>query len=946
MGSGFEEVLNLDETDLSRYSTADDPKTPNEVISMGKERDMLHLKSDDGKPWYRPSTLDQLSQLQRDLVDFDIFAGGTGFYRPPSHLIPIVQVSGIPDLKRVSWSQKEMRIGACVTLSHLKNSIASKMLPNTGKEARYLLEALQKSLDKLGSPQVRNAATVGGSIIWGVSCPDSDLIPIYLATGSRVKILLKDGSATVWKVNDLLEKRLPKKAMIEELILPLPSEGVITAFYRRGKRKEFCLPVANACIQALVEDGIVVDASVAFGGATPDVPGSKKPVPRLETELMAALKGKKINEIDRNWLRTAVSKSGARQGPNREGEIYNEEQFASFLSNFFHGNLLKDAEGIKPGTRSSVLSYQKPDDKQPYWDPVTRPVPNLWAAEQACGTAIYVDDIAPTANEIQLVLVQSVKAHAKVSSMDFSEAIKVEGVIGVVSREDISKERNVWGLIVKDEPVFAGEEVTHFGQVIAAIACETLKAGRMARKLVKIEYEDLPTILSIQEARENESFLGQLEMKRNQIQGAAATGSVKTVKGSVHLGGQDHYYMETHGALVVPSGEKDEMTVYCTTQEPMPVQGMVSHVLGIARHKITVKAKRTGGAFGGKERMQVALIAAVAARKFQRPARLILIRREDMAITGHKHELQAEYEADYDDACGRLLRVQMRLFANGGNSTDLSMVWSLILLARADGGYTFHNFDGEATACSTNTVSNTAFRGFGGPEGAIVAETILDHIAHETGMDPIELREAHLTKDGDKMYFGGPNEAFKGVTLRQCWDECKKRSNYEERRKAVDEFNRQVGPVKRGLALVPMKFPVTMGVKSVQQGAALIRVYLDGSVLVSHGGSEMGQGLNTKMMQVASRALGIPLEKIHILETSTDTVPNASPTGGSCGADLNGPAIIDACSSIKKRLEPYLEKGLSWDEAVSTAHGDRVNLSAVGFFGTSGVSFAWDPGEI
>ena len=693
----------------------------------------------------------------------------------------------------------------------------------------------------------------------------------------------------------------------------------------------FDLSLANGCIFVKKDaSGVLSEARVALGGKETTFhtePVAKPEMPALATNLMEYLNGKSLTDIRDEELNRAALKDIS-VDPNSP-ENYSSVRQSAVLYNvmkFFLTIEMRNEPPSQPESRSAVRIYQAVRPDQPDHDAIERPLPNMWADEQACGTATYVDDIPTIRGELQIVLVQSNMAHAKVTKFDESKALMAEGVIDIICAKDLPG-KNLWGLILKDEPVFATEHVDYFGQIMAAIVCENKMLGEKARDLIQIEYKDLGPVLSLKDAQGKGQVLqGVQVLKRNQLGEAATKAKVGNISGSVTLSGQDHFYMEPHSVLVVPQTEKEELVIYHSTQEPCNVQNQIAHTLGLKRHKIIVKCKRIGGGFGGKERMHNALIAALAARKVRKPIRLIFSRQEDMAVTGHKHETKVDYNVDFDED-GRILRSDFKALVNAGASTDLSVIWTQLFLMRMAGGYTLKNFHGEGSACKTNTPSNTAFRGFGAPEGSIIIENVMEHVAQVLDKDPNAVKELNLAKTGDRSHYG--SAVFTECNIQACWDDCKRRSRYDHVRAEIEKFNRDSPVVKRGVSMTPMKFPVTLGAKTFNQGAALVNIYADGSVYVSHGGVEMGQGLNTKMIQVTSRALGIPTELIHIVETSSEIVPNASPTGGSVGSDFNGAAIINACSKLNRRLEPYKGQS-SWENVVMAAYSARVNLSATG----------------
>lgn len=372
---------------------------------------------------------------------------------------------------------------------------------------------------------------------------------------------------------------------------------------------------------------------------------------------------------------------------------------------------------------------------------------------------------------------------------------------------------------------------------------------------------------------------------------------------------------------------------------------MLGHVLGIHQNKINVKVKRLGGGFGGKESkaMNVAIPLALAAVKLNRPIRCMLDRDEDMVMTGGRHPFYFKYKVAFDNS-GKILAVEIKMYNNCGYSRDLSAAVLDRAITHFENAFFIPNFRVEGFMCKTNLPSNTAFRGFGGPQGMFVAECMIRNIADYLNKSPVELTELNLYQEGQLTPY---NQKLIDCTLTKCWKQCLQSSNYFEKRKEVERFNRENKYRKRGLSIVPTKFGVAFSIPFLNQAGALVLIYTDGSVLLSHGGIEMGQGLYTKMIQVASRCLGIPIEKIHISETSTDKVPNTSPTAASCGSDLNGMAVLKACKTIKDRLQPIIAdnpKG-TWEDWIKTAYLKRISLSATGYYATPGIGYNWETGE-
>ncbi|CAG0901568.1 unnamed protein product, partial [Darwinula stevensoni] len=580
---------------------------------------------------------------------------------------------------------------------------------------------------------------------------------------------------------------------------------------------------------------------------------------------------------------------------------------------------------------------------QPKWDAVGRPMVAKSAYHQATGEAQYVDDIPRRDNEAHLVLVYSCRSHAKLVHVDPNPALDIKGVIGWVGEEDLPGERNLFGE-TSDEFVFRRDKVTSDGQVIGGILAETREIAKIAAKAVRVEYEDLqPRIITIEEAIKEQEFFWEDWTEIGNVDEALSQ-APHVLEGQVRVGGQEHFYLEPQSCIVTPLQEHDEFLIYASTQEPSYAQEAVAEALGIQYNRVTCKVKRIGGGFGGKETRSVihAIPAAVAARKFGRSVRCVLDRDADMTSTGGRNPFLGRYKVGFTPD-GRVLALDVTMYANAGYSLDLSQYVMIKAMCGATNAYRIPNVRVRGYVCKTNISSNTAFRGFGSPQAMMICEQWMQDVAELLRLDPVMVREKNLFKEGDQTL---QTNILTHCTVRRCWEECLKNSDFFYRRGLVQKFNRENQWKKRGLAMIPTAYGISFGIRFLNQGGALVHIYTDGSVLLNHGGVEMGQGLHTKMIQVASRALGLPVSYFHTIETSTDTVPNTSPTAASMGSDLNGPAIIEACETLKQRLEPFMRenpKG-SWEDWVKAAYFNRVSLSATGYCRTAGGS-NWKQGD-
>ncbi|CAN0411520.1 unnamed protein product [Pylaiella littoralis] len=559
-------------------------------------------------------------------------------------------------------------------------------------------------------------------------------------------------------------------------------------------------------------------------------------------------------------------------------------------------------------------------------------VPHKSADLQVTGEAVYTDDMPSPAGTLFAGLVLSTKPHAKLVGVDPSPALDMEGVVRFVGAGDVAPERNGIGAVVMDEQVFAVDEVHCVGQVIGAVLAESAAVAGKAAKLVVIAYEDLPTVMTIEDAiAEDSYFKDRHAIVSGDVEGALSAADV-VAEGELTIGGQEHFYLETNASLVVP-GEAGSMEIFASTQNPTKTQDFCASVCGLDKNKVVCRTKRMGGGFGGKETRSVFLscVAALAAHVTQRPVRASLDRDVDMQITGHRHAFLAKYKIGANKD-GTLVAMDATLYNNGGCSLDLSSSVMDRALFHIDNCYRWPALRVKGLVCKTNQASHTAFRGFGGPQGMLVTETMMDHLASSLDMDPSQLRARNLYKPGEPTHFGQPLEAW---NVPDAWSDMERWANIGRRRKEVDDFNAANRYRKRGLSVIPTKFGICFTAGFLNQGGALVHVYLDGTVLVSHGGTEMGQGLHTKVCQVVANEFGIDVEKVHISETATDRVPNSSPTAASMSTDLYGMAALDACEQITERLKPVvagLPEGSPFSTVVTAAYFQRVNLSAQGFY--------------
>jgi xanthine dehydrogenase large subunit len=589
------------------------------------------------------------------------------------------------------------------------------------------------------------------------------------------------------------------------------------------------------------------------------------------------------------------------------------------------------------------------------------------AARHVSGEAVYIDDIAAPAGLLHAYLGLSRIAHGKLISLDLDAVRAAPGVLSVLTAADIPGVNDISSTHRHDEPVFATDTILHHGQPLFAIVAETREAARQAVALAKAVYNEAKPLLDVASARAagGAHVTDPLKLERGDVAGALAA-SPRRLKGSIEIGGQDHFYLESQIALAIP-GEEEDMQVFSSTQHPSEVQHMVAQVLGVGSHAVTVEVRRMGGGFGGKETQSnlFACVAALAARELKRPVKLRPDRDDDMVITGKRHDFVCDYEIGFDDE-GRIHAVDAVYAARCGWNADLSGPVTDRALFHMDNCYFYPAVRARSEPLRTHTVSNTAFRGFGGPQGMVGAERFIEEVAFATGLDPLEVRKRNL-------YGGNPSREGLGRDVTpyhqrvedniagEVIERLERSSDYRARQAAIREANAGSPIVKRGIALTPVKFGISFTATWYNQAGALVHVYTDGTVALNHGGTEMGQGLYIKVAQVVAQAFGIGLDQIKITATTTGKVPNTSATAASSGSDLNGMAALDACETIKARLTAFAAAKWSVDpadiaflpgrvrigaqevrfpELVAAAYMGRVQLSATGFYATPKIH--WD----
>jgi len=585
------------------------------------------------------------------------------------------------------------------------------------------------------------------------------------------------------------------------------------------------------------------------------------------------------------------------------------------------------------------------------------------APKHVTGQAVYIDDMPNLPGTQHAWIATSRHAHARIKRIDTSKAADYPGVSAVITAADIPGHNDI-APILSDEPVLAEDVVEYIGHPVAAVAADTMDRARAAAALIEVEYELLEPVLSIGEALEKEFYVAKpMIMRRGDAEAALAT-TPNRVQGEVSCGGQDHFYLESHIALAVP-GEDRDMVIYSSTQHPTEVQHGVSHVLGVPSNAVTVELRRMGGGFGGKESQPtiIAAIAAVLAGIAGKPVKLRLTRDEDMTVTGKRHDFLFRYDVGFDEA-GVIEAIDMMQAARGGNVADHTTGVLARALCHADNCYFIPNVLYRGYPCKTHTVSNTAFRGYGGPQGMIAIEEIIERIARHLGLDVDTVRRRNYYGIGERDTTPYGQQVTDNI-ITDIVDRLERVVDMAAWRAEVDAWNDRNPIVKKGLALMPIKFGISFNAPSLNQAGALVHVYTDGSVNLNHGGTEMGQGLYTKVAQVVAETFQIDIDNIKISATTTAKVPNTSATAASSGSDLNGMAALNAATTIKDRMTDVAaehfdvaadeirfadnrvyagNQSVSFGELAELTWRARVSLSATGYYRTPDIH--WDPATL
>uniref|UniRef100_A0AAZ3QFJ1 xanthine dehydrogenase n=1 Tax=Oncorhynchus tshawytscha TaxID=74940 RepID=A0AAZ3QFJ1_ONCTS len=895
---------------------------PPELMIMGKKRACGSLCfQGDRLKLISPVDLTNLLELKTEYPEAPVVVGNTT-------IGPNMQVKGVHHPLTIYagrlfviyllcvYVHAGVSMGAVCTLSSLKDEMERAVREMEAERTRGY-QALLQTLRCLAGKQIRNMATIGGNIL--SANPKYDLNSVLAALDCTLQVMSKENGTRAITLNEELFTGFGKTALRPDEVLlsidiPYSKPWEFVSAFRQAQRREFAFSIVNAGMKVLFREGtnIVESLNIYYGGVGPTL----VKVGRTCQKLVGRSWGEELLADACRLLEEEVELSDSAHGGKVE---YRKTLTTSFFFKFYM-QVLQDETSNLTLVFVCLFLLQLVSNAQSSQDPVGHPMMHQAAFHQATGEAQYYDDIPAVQGELFVYMVTSTRAHAKIINIDPSEALGMTGVVTFLSAGDVPGQ-NRRMLFNNPEELFAEEEVSCVGQIIGAVVAESREQARRAAQMVKVTYQDLlPVFFTIEEAIQHQSFFDpKRKLERGDV-GKAFETVDQILEDEIYLGGQEHFYMETQGLIAVPKGENGELELFVASQHSAYTQEVVGITLGIDSNKITCHVRRLGGAFGGKV-MKIASLSAItatAAVKTGRPVRCVLERGDDMLITSGRHPFLGKYKVGYNND-GTIMAADITYYSNGGCTLNESLIMEKALL-HMDNGYKIPNLRGRGLVCKTYLPSYTAFRGFGGPQGLMVMESVLHEVAVKCGLPPQKVREINMYREEE--CYTHHKQLFSPRDMLRCWDECLDKAGYHDRLQAIQQFNTSNRWKKRGISAVPMKFGVGFSKGFFNQGAALVNIYKDGSVLVAHGGTEMGQGINTKALQIASRILKVPMSSIHIKETCTGNVPNAAPSAASFGTDAVGMAVKDACEKLMRRLKPFMENHpkYTWQQWVINKH--------------------------
>ena len=897
--------------------------------------------------FFRPTSLKQLFATMAKHPEARLIAGATelglDITKRYHKFATLISVEGVSDLTRIRSTADEWNIGAAVTLTGVDEAIGAEF------------PEVADMLHLFGSRQIRNRATLGGNL--ATASPIGDSAPVLLALGARLVLASAAGERVV-SIDDFFvayrKTALAPGEILKSVLIARRKRGafVRSKFYKVSKRREMDISTVAGCFSVeFASADAIIDARLAFGGV------AAMPARARKTE--EALRGKPWNAATLAEVLPILAQEFTPISDVRGSATFRSHLITDLLRKFF-----EDSDGARSVPDAIVRSL---GEREPG-------LPHESGHKHVTGNAIYVDDLPAHHNMLEVWPVCSPHAHARIARRDATAARAMPGIAAVLLAEDVPGLNDV-GAVRHDEILLADKEAFYHGQIIALVVGDTPELCRAAAAQVVVEYEPLLPIFTVEEAISAGSFHTEPNYIRRGDYDAALRNAPMRLEGEISFGGQDHFYLETNAAWA-ERGEDGTIFINSSTQHPSEVQHIVAHVLALPMHSVVVECPRMGGGFGGKETQAatIAALAALAATKTGRKVRFRLNRDQDMMITGKRHPFLGKFRVGFDRA-GLVQAAQVDLFSNGGWSLDLSRAVTDRAVFHLDNAYYIPNVEFSGVVVKTNLASNTAFRGFGGPQGMFVIEEIMDRVARRTGLDPEVVRERNLYRGKGETNTTHYGQEIEDNRMQRTWTELTESSNLATRRAALRQWNQQHPHRKRGIAMTPVKFGISFTTTHLNQAGALVLLYQDGTAQINHGGTEMGQGVHTNVRAIAARELGLTVDRVRVMHTRTDKVPNTSATAASCGTDLNGAAVKNACDTLRTRLLPFAiemlrEKNgrpptednilfagnsiadgdapdapLPMAELLQRAYFARTSLSATGYYKTPDIHFDREAGR-
>lgn len=891
-----------------------------------------------GQQFLRPTSLDELVSLRAQHPEAELVCGATelGVYinKAQRRYLMLISTEAVPELRHIEWTESSLVVGAAASLTALEESL-------NGEFAE-----LQKMLQVFASRPIRNRASLGGNLV--TASPIGDMAPVLLSLNASVQLASPVGRRTVELADFFVGYRKTVMAADEVMVsVTIPRAATsarrLAASYKVSKRRELDIAIVSAgfCVET-DETGKVLAARLAYGGVAA--------MPSRARATEEYLVGRPWNQQTAAEARAILAGEFAPIDDVRAGAQFRRELVVNLFEKFWLGE--ESAAGDQPLEFTPGSMYAEAE--------ASHGLKHESAIAHVTGTALYVDDQARRRPMLELWPVLSTYAHARVDRLDTQAAEKMPGVVRVLTAKDIPGMNDI-GAIRQDEPLMADGLVCYLGQVIAVVVGRSLEECKAAARAVVVDYTPLDLVRNAREAVAQDSYHTEPHIIRRGDVDKAMEASAHVVRGELDLGGQEHFYLESQAAWA-ERGDDDDVFVCSSTQHPSEIQAVVSHVLHLPRNKVVVEAPRMGGGFGGKETQGNgwAALVALASWKTGLPVRVQLDRDVDMTVTGKRHPFYGRYEVGFDEH-GYLQAARVQLVSDGGFALDLSESITDRALFHLDNSYYIPAVEFSGRVGKTNNCSHTAYRGFGGPQGMVYIEEILDRVARHLGLPPELVRERNLYRGSGETNTTHYGQELKDNRIQTIWASLRDGARLAERRSELAEWNARHPNKKRGLAMTPVKFGISFTASFLNQAGALVMIYRDGTVQVNHGGTEMGQGLYTKIKGVAMRELGLSAERVRVMKTRTDKVPNTSATAASSGADLNGAAVRNACEVLRGRLAEVAAgilaergtpaqpetlvfagdqiSGVPFAEVVERAYMNQISLSANGFYRTPGLAY-------